>query len=177
MLRFLVPAFLLSLALVQPAAAQDQIDSAGLVPDHGNGNALASAAMIARMNAPETVKENCWRLGCVLITNETSGYDVVGFYVDTGRPGKSVHWSDNQFETPLLPSKVTLRFKTGGANACALPLRIVLRNRDTKEKSEIAGTASLCATPHEDTLIRIKVLEGKVYVRGDDEAPVAAETH
>jgi len=38
-------------------------------------------------------------------------------------------------------------------------------------------TGSFCSTPHQDTVVRIKALEGKVYVRGDDEAPPADATH
>lgn len=174
MYRFLAPSLLLSLAFVAPAHAQ--MEFAGSVPQHGVADQDARSMIWARMNAPEHIKVNCWKLGCVLIVNETAGYDVVGFYVDNAKPGKKARWSNNEFREPLLPSKATLRFKAGGLSTCSMPVRFVLRKRDSDEKAEINGVSSFCTSPHNDTLIRIKMQEGKVYVRGDDE-PDPNETH
>lgn len=174
MLRFVASALLLSLAAPLPAFAQDED---GVMPDRASPgiNARAWAAMMR--NYPEQVKVNCWKLGCMVVINETSNYDVVGFYVDSASPGRSPRWSDNQMTNALEPLKATLRFKNGGKNMCSLPVRFVLRQRDTHEKMDVNTTGSFCSTPHQDTVVRIKVLEGKVYVRGDDEAPPADTTH
>lgn len=174
MLRFVASALLLLLAPTLPALAQD---SAGIIRDVGDpgGDARAWAAMMR--NYPEQVKVNCWKLGCMVIINETSSYDVIGFYVDSASPGRSPRWSDNQMTNSLEPLKATLRFKNGGPKTCALPVRFVLRQRDTHEKMDVNTTGSFCSTPHQDTVVRIKLLEGKVYVRGDDEPAPADTTH
>jgi hypothetical protein len=177
MLKFVASALLLSLATALPAAAQDQIDSVGGGPVHGNPEADAKAWITLIRNSPERVKANCWKLGCMIIVNETAAYDVVGFYVDSASPGKSPRWSENQLPDALEPLKATLRFKNGGKNMCSLPVRFVLRNRETREKMDVNTTGSFCSTPHEDSLLRIRLEPaGKVYVRGDDETP-PPETH
>lgn len=175
MLKFVASALLLSFATALPAAAQD---SAGIIPTHGNPEADAKAWITLIRNSPERVKTNCWKLGCMVIVNETAAYDVIGFYVDSASPGKSPRWSENQLPDALEPLKATLRFKTGGKDMCNLPVRFVLRNRQTREKMDVNSTGSFCSTPHEDSLLRIKFEPtGKVYVRGDDEAPPADATH
>ena len=176
MLKYVASALLLSLAPAQPAAAQDQADSAGIIPSHGNPEGDAKAWITLIRNAPERVKQNCWKLGCMVIVNETAGYDVVGFYVDSASPGKSPRWSENQLPNALEPAKATLRFKNGGKNMCSLPVRFELRQRETHEKMEVNTTSSFCSTPHQDTLLRIKLLEGQVFVHGDDEAGAADPT-
>ena len=174
MFRLIASASLLAIALARPASAQEggasqDVNSVGVVPPRGMSFENAQAMMMIMRGASNQVRDNCWSLGCVLIVNDTSGYDVVGFYLDAAKPGQNPRWSHNQFAEPLWPSKATLRFKTGSADTCSMPVRFVLRHRETREKTEISGTSSFCTTPHQDTLIRIKMLEGKVYVRGDDE--------
>lgn len=174
MLKYVASALLVSLALALPADAQD---SAGIIPEHGNPEADAKAWITLIRNAPERVKTNCWKLGCMVIVNETAGYDVIGFYVDSATPGRSPRWSDNQLPQYLEPKKATLRFKNGGKAMCSLPVRFVLRDRDTHEKVEVNTTSSFCSTPHQDTLLRIKLQEGgQVFVRGDDEPGAANPT-
>lgn len=176
MFRFLAPALLASVALAPAASAQDQ-DSAGVIPPRGMSYETAQAMITMLSGGNKQVIDNCWDLGCVLIINDTSTYDVVGFYIDSAKQGRSAQWSRNQFGEPLWPSKATLRFKTGRApDMCDLPVRFVLRHRETREKTEIAGNTSLCTAPHQDTLIRIKMLEGKVFV-GNGEAADADELH
>ncbi|MEP9357246.1 hypothetical protein [Sphingomonas sp. KR3-1] len=184
MFKIVASALFLSLAWTLPAAAQgaaaEEVSSAGDVPDHGNPEAAARAWAEAKRNAPEQVRQNCWNLGCMVIVNQTSDYDVIGFYVDSAKPGKHPFWSGNQFGEPLPPERATLRFKTGNAETCALPVRFVLRQRDTHAKVDVTGTASFCSSPHQDTLVRINAPDGpqgKVYVRGDDEAPPLPQTH
>lgn len=161
-------ALFLLLATTSPAIAQMEY-APGFVPRHGQSDEAARALIWARMNAPEHARVNCWKLGCVLIVNE-SNYDVVGFFVNAARPNKNPRWSQNQLQEPLLPSKVTLRFKTGNADTCNLPVRFTLLNRETHERAEVTGTTSFCTSPHNDSLVRIRMNQGKVYVRGDDDA-------
>jgi len=169
----LLASFLTTLAA--PAHSQD-ILSGDEPPAPRASPELAARAWMIR-NAPQQVRDNCWKLGCMIIINETSGYDAIGFYVDAARPGKKAQWSANQFGEALQPAKATIRFKTGGPDTCDLPVRIVLKQRETGEKIEVEGSGSFCTSPHQDSLVRIKLLEGKVFVRGDDEAPPPAATH
>jgi hypothetical protein len=177
MFRLLASALLLATVAASPAFAQSE-DSGSLGPPRGLSDGIARSMIAVLAGANKQVIDNCWNLGCVVIVNDTGSYDVVGFYVETTQPGRDPRWSQNQFHGPLWPSKATLRFKTGKApDMCSLPVRFVLRHRETREKSEISGTTSLCTAPHKDTLIRIKMLEGQVFVRGDDEEPTPGETH
>ncbi len=177
MFRFLASALFVSLVAAQPVAAQTQDILMGDAPPPPRASPeLAARAWMIR-NAPQHVQNNCWKLGCMIIINETSGYDAIGFYVDSARPGKKAQWSANQFSEALHPAKATIRFKTGGPDTCDLPVRIVLQQRETGEKLEVVGNGSFCTSPHQDSLVRIKLLEGKVFVRGDDEAPLPDATH
>jgi hypothetical protein len=145
-----------------PCAAQDG-DSAGIVFSHGLEGTMARDLMI-QMGASKRMRDNCWTLGCLLIVNETKSYDVIGFYIDTAKAGAQAHWSKNQFGDALQPMKVALRFKTGGATRCDMPIRLVLREHDGKEQLEVSGKASLCSTPHQDSVLRIKAFEPKATV-------------
>jgi hypothetical protein len=176
MLRFPAFALLVSLAAAQPAMAQSQDILMGDAPPPPRASPeLAARAWMIR-NAPQHVQDNCWKLGCMIIINETHGYDAIGFYVDAAKTGKKEHWSANQFGEALQPAKATIRFKTGGPDTCNLPVRIVLKQRETGEQIEVEGSSSFCTSPHQDSLVRIKLLEGKVFVRGDDETPLPDTT-
>ena len=72
-----------------------------------------------------------------------AGYDVIGLYLDSAKPGESARWSHNQFPQPLWPSKATLRFKTGSASTCNMPVRFVLRHQFT---TLLIAIATLVAT-------------------------------
>lgn len=177
MFRLLASALLLATVAPRPALAQSE-DSGSLGPPRGMSEGIARSMITVLAGANKQVIDNCWNLGCVVIVNDTGAYDVVGFYVDSAKPGADARWSRNQFSQPLWPSKATLRFKTGKApDMCNLPVRFVLRHRETREKSEISGTTSLCVAPHQDTLIRVRMLEGKVFVHGDDEGPAPGESY
>jgi len=143
-------------------------ESEGVQPKNftrpGGAENVARMLMTA-MRIEQRQRNRCWELGCLVIVNETRGYDVVGFYVEPRRrkpipPGRE--WGRNLFDAPLFPRKATLAYKDGDAAACDHPVRFVLRQRATKEKLTIDGRASLCSTPHRDSLLRIKVLEPQV---------------
>jgi len=129
------------------------------------------ASMLLGMNVEKRTRDNCWNLGCLVIVNETTGYDVIGFYIDTAKPGREPKWGPNQFPLALNPSRMTLKFKTGGPTTCALPVRFVLQHRKTREKVELDGTASLCTTPHQDAIMHVKVLEPKVIIEPGTAGP------
>lgn len=150
-------------------------ESEGVQPKNftrpGGAENVARMLMTA-MRIEQRQRDRCWKLGCLVIVNETRGYDVVGFYVEPRRrkppaPGKK--WGKNLFDAPLFPRKATFAFKDGDAAACAHPVRFELRHRVTRERLMVDGSANLCSTPKVDSLLRIRVLEPQVI--WDDELP------
>jgi hypothetical protein len=131
------------------------------------------ASMLLEMNVEKRTRDNCWNLGCLVIVNETSGYDVIGFYIDMAKPGREPKWGPNQFPLALNPSRMTLKFKTGGPAACNLPVRFVLQHQKTRAKVELDGTASLCTTPHQDAIMHVKVEEPRVIIEDGTAGPSA----
>lgn len=159
MIKFVLPAIA---AMLSPTCASAQSEAGGVAPinaPHAEG-ALASMQLEMRQRA---VKDDvCWKLGCLIIVNETRGYDVVGFYLANNKPGAPLRWSRNAFVLGLQPQKAALRPKTGGKGACAVPVRFVLRHQRTHEEVTMEGNASLCSSPRMDSMLRLKVLEPKV---------------
>ncbi|RYE00097.1 MAG: hypothetical protein EOP61_14115 [Sphingomonadales bacterium] len=162
----LASAFLM--AIPQTALAQDE--SEGVAPKtftvHGGAEGVAQG-FLAYMRLQRFQRDQCWKMGCLVIVNETRGYDVIGFYIEGLRSKQGKSWGRNLFEVALSPRKAALAYKDGGASACDHPVRFELRHRVTKERLTVDGTASLCSTPHTDSLLRIKVLEPQVI--WDDE--------
>jgi hypothetical protein len=159
--RYLIPALLAALAPAGTAAAQD---SAGVVVVHGNSYETALGMGMILSQSEKLVANNCWNLGCLVIVNDTSSYDLVGLYVNTAAPGRAARWSGDQIRDVIKPQKATLRFKTGGPDTCAMPVRFVLRQQQTHQKLEVEGVASLCTTPHEDAILRVQTREPRVIL-------------
>jgi len=157
-------------ALLLPVTAhaqESEANSAGSVGTPVRStevSANVARTFFATLGVAARTRDNCWKVGCLLIVNETQGYDVVGFYVNTAAPGRGERWSRNQLLLSLSPMKATFRYKTGGPGACNMPVRFVLRHRETKDKVNLDGTASLCATPHQDAIIHVKMFEPRVIV-------------
>ena len=167
----------LSIALLMPLTAPNycwaqtsEASSAGKVTSVGSPHDTI-ASMLLEMNVEKRTRDNCWNLGCLVIVNDTSGYDVIGFYVDMARRGGKTRWGPNQFPLALSPRSMTLKFKTGGPSTCDQPVRFVLRHQKTKETIELDGSASLCTTPHQDAIIHVKVLEPSVIIEDGTASP------
>jgi hypothetical protein len=154
-------------ALAGPAAAQ-VVDPGD--PTTGSGDTIGGLvtgnaedvahAMLNSMRLAKQQQDLCWELGCLVIVNESPTYEVTQFLVQDRRRGGG--WSDNQFGAPLKPKSATFRFKSGGADTCDLPVRFVLRNPRTREKTTLDGRLELCKSPHHDSLARIRVLVPQV---------------
>jgi hypothetical protein len=177
MLKHMAPALLVMLAAPHYSLAQslseDQMsdpNGSGKITSIGSPHDTI-ASMLVEMNVEKRTRDNCWNLGCLVIVNETRGYDVIGFYIDIGKPGAQPKWGPNQFPLALNPSRMTLKFKTGGPATCNLPVRFVLQHQKTREKVEIGGTASLCTTPHQDAIMHVKVLEPSVIIENGTADP------
>ncbi|WP_152569406.1 MULTISPECIES: hypothetical protein [Sphingomonas] len=151
-----------------PAAAQvvdpgdpmggDGDSTGGLVT--GNAEEVAHS-MLLGMQLEKKQQDLCWEMGCLVIVNESPTYEVTQFLVQDPRRGR---WSDNQFGAPLRPKSATFRFKSGGPDACDLPVRFQLRNPTTKAKLTLDGRLTLCKQPQRDSLVRIRVLTPTVEV-------------
>ncbi|MBC9032047.1 hypothetical protein IAG41_06555 [Sphingomonas sp. JC676] len=163
MLKYLAPALLAMVAPNYCFAQTSEASGAGKITSIGTPHDTI-ASMLLEMNVAQRTRDNCWNLGCLVIVNETKGYDVIAFYVDMAKPGGKTKWGPNQFQLALSPRSMTLKFKTGGPSTCDQPIRFVLRHQKTKEKIELDGTASLCTTPHQDAVIHVKVLEPNVII-------------
>lgn len=140
-------------------------DSVGPITSYplGESEALAQS-MLASLRMEKRVRNLCWEIGCVVFVNESNNYMVTGFYVQQPAKNGGTEWSRNQFLIPLLAQRLTFRFKSGGADACDLPARFVLRAPHKKETISYDTRISLCSTPHHDSLVRIKAVMPEVEV-------------
>lgn len=131
----------------------------------GNSEAVARS-MLDSMRLEQRQRDLCWKLGCLVLVNETGAYQVDGFYVEEPAARGGRRWSRNQFGSALLPRRATYRFKTGGADACDRPVKFILRHRKTKDRIEVSARASLCTSPQRDSLVRIRVVQPEIQVGG-----------
>lgn len=123
-----------------------------------------AAGFARQMILEQRVKDYCWEFGCLVIINETSNFNVTGFFVDMPRRDGTRRWGPNQFGEQLYPMKATYRFKTGDATACSRPVLFVLRHKKTKEVARIETQASLCKSPKVDSVLRIRMVKPEVTV-------------
>ena len=132
------------------------------------GSQMLAASMLAAMRLEQKARDYCFEYGCLVIVNESENWKVTRFHVQEADRKGRLRWSANQFGKPLLARRATFRFKTGGANACELPVMFVLRHNETKEELSIEGRAALCKTPKLDSLLRINVQRPRVIVGEPD---------
>lgn len=116
------------------------------------------------MQLEQRAQDYCWEYGCLVIVNETANYDITGFFIALPDNGKPTRWGPNQFGQRLYPKRATYRFKTGEQATCDLPVRFILRQRQTRQVSEVQTRTSLCKSPKLDTLVRIRMLNPSVTV-------------
>jgi hypothetical protein len=126
-----------------------------------------AAGFARQMILEQRVKDYCWKFGCLVIINETSNFNVTGFFVDMPRRDGTRRWGPNQFGEQLYPMRATYRFKTGDATACSRPVLFVLRHKETKEVAKIETQASLCKSPQIDSVARIRMVKPEVTVAGE----------
>ena len=157
-----------SAALAQSGDAE----SADTVPPKTSyplGNSqLVAQNMMAALRIEHAKRDLCWSLGCLVVANESRSYKVTGFFVQMPDMLGTDRWGVNQFDQPLPARSAALRFKTGGTDACDLPVRFVLTHSSTRETIEVRSRANLCMTPHKDSLLRLKVFEPTIEAVGND---------
>ncbi|MFL6730066.1 MAG: hypothetical protein ACJ8E3_09755 [Sphingomicrobium sp.] len=127
---------------------------------------LVARQMVLGLKLERAQRDLCAELGCLMIVNESRTYEVIAFYAQTAGADGKPEWSSNQFGRPLYPKRATWRFKTGGAATCNVPVRFTLRNRKTRDTFDFETRTSLCSGPHNDSLVRIRVVLPEVRVEG-----------
>jgi hypothetical protein len=147
--------------------ADTSVDSANSAPPiniarHG-GAELDAHDMLVAMRLEQRQRDTCWEFGCLVIVNESKNFLVTGFFVATGERNGKVQWSSNQFGPALQPRHATFRFKSG-LKDCERQVRFTARNIETREKVEVQSVASLCKSPHVDSLIRLRIERPEVIV-------------
>ncbi|HKX92369.1 MAG TPA: hypothetical protein VJM15_08100 [Sphingomicrobium sp.] len=159
------------------AAAAAQVTDPGVPGDPGDtiapknitpiGNPeMVARSMLLAMKLQQKQRELCWELGCLVIVNESSSYEVAGFHVQEKRKDGSLGWSRNQFGRPLMPRRATFRFKSGGPDTCDQPVKFVLKRPKTRDGFEFETRVSLCRSPQRDSLVRIRAVIPEVEVKG-----------
>lgn len=108
--------------------------------------------------------KTCDEMGCFYIVNETSEYDAVALYLDTGTPTPkdAPVWGPNLLIGKLKPHTARWTYKAGDATMCSLSTMVVLRHRRTGEEIVSNGEASLCKSPRLDSALRINVASPRV---------------
>ena len=159
-----------ALAAAPAALAQSDDLTVGIAPDVKIPRAMPAAAMaqMAQLEFKHRQQQErtCFKTGCLILVNETSDYDAVGFFLDTGTPdmADAPVWSPNLLTPKLAPGTVRWTFKTGDRSMCSLAAMIVLRHRKSGLQLSTLGEASLCRSPKQDSAIRIRVVEPKVTI-------------
>jgi hypothetical protein len=147
-----------------PHDSGDTIPPKNITPI-GNPEMVARSMLLA-MKLQQKQRELCWELGCLVIVNESSSYEVTGFHVQVKRRDGSLGWSANQFGQPLRPRRATFRFKSGGPDTCDQPVKFVMRKAKSKDVFEFQTRVALCQSPHRDSLVRIRAVFPEVEVKG-----------
>ena len=176
-------ALLLTLPAAAPAVAQTVPISmspfAGSSSEDSTANTFypfGESEMMARQMATsvrrtQQKRDLCWQYGCLVIANQSKKYRITEFRVrEAGRDG-TMRWSANQFSqfgAPLDPLKAVYLFKTGKPETCDWPVLFVLRDLKRRETMTVQMRASLCMSPHQDSLVRVNVVHPEVIVGEPD---------
>ena len=175
-------ALLLTLPAAAPAVAQTVPISMGPFAGSSSEDSTANtfypfgeSEMMARQMATSVrrtqKRDLCWQYGCLVIANQSKKYRITEFRVrEAGRDG-TMRWSANQFSqfgAPLDPLKAVYLFKTGKPETCDWPVLFVLSDAKRRETMTVQMRASLCMSPHQDSLVRVNVVHPEVIVGEPD---------
>lgn len=157
----------LALAALAPqlAAAQTPADATGDESQDRQGRVTRIPPEMFAFNAMLEFRlkkhdaRTCDDTGCFYIVNDTSDYDAVALYLDTGTPSArdAPIWGPNLLPAKLKPHSARWTYKAGDATMCALGTKVVLRHRATGEEIATNGEVSLCKSPRLDSALRINI--------------------
>lgn len=104
------------------------------------------------------------QLGCIVIVNMTTKWDIVGFSFDISKPGHKPVWF-NQFTGKLHPKSATILLRIGDKFMTDVPLRVIFRNLATGEKIEQLSSVNLFDDPeHTNIMLKANVVNPQVIV-------------
>jgi hypothetical protein len=162
----------LALAVLAPqlAAAQTPADAGGAESQDKQGKVSRISPEMFAFNAMLEFKlrrqhtRTCDEMGCFYIVNDTSDYDAVALYLDTGTPSPrdAPVWGPNILIGKLKPHTARWTYKAGDETMCTLGTMVVLRHRRTGEEIATNGEVSLCKSPRLDSALRINVDTARV---------------
>jgi hypothetical protein len=144
------------------AAGEDRILPQTSYP-LGRSESVAQG-LAASLQVERVKRKLCEELGCLVIRNDSRNYSVTGFFVKMPAMLGTDRWGPNQLDSPLRPSFSLLKVKTGGADACALPVRFELKKRRSGERAAIIAEGNFCATPGQTNVLSIRVVTPQVSV-------------
>ena len=150
-------------------ALQDAEDEEGVIKPKmsypaGNPDAIARMTWGALKYAAR--QDRCHEVGCLILINDSANYRLQEFHVRPVTPRTSDDWGPNQLDESLAPHEAAIRFKLADQRFCKWPVRFVLRHRQTKEIFPVETSANLCASPNQDTVLRVKIVKPEVHVDG-----------
>jgi hypothetical protein len=90
--------------------------------------------------------DQCGKAGCIIVINKSAGYDITQFYVNDGKrdAANAPVWGYNQFEKFSLDPMRAVWTPRPRKMKCALTVKVVLRDRKTKEEVEGVQEFDLC---------------------------------
>ena len=157
----------LAMAVLTPqlVAAQTPSDAEGGESQDKQGKVTHISPEMFAFNAMLEFKlkkqhtRTCDEMGCFYIVNDTSDYDAIALYLDTGTPSPrdTPVWGPNLLIGKLKPHMARWTYKAGDKTMCTLSTMVVLRHRRTGEELATNGEVSLCKSPKLDSALRINV--------------------
>lgn len=170
--RGLILALATTALVPQLAAAQTPADAMGGESQDKQGKVTRISPEMFAFNAMLEHKlkkqhtRTCDEMGCFYIVNDTSDYDAIALYLDTGTPSPrdAPVWGPNLLIGKLKPRTARWTYKAGDETMCALSTMVVLRHRRTGEEIATNGEVSLCKSPRVDSALRINVNAPKATI-------------
>ncbi len=174
---------LLALAAAAPALAQTVPISmspfAGSSSEDSTANTfypfgeseMMARGMASSVRMAQQKHDLCWQYGCLVIANTSKNYRITEFRVREAARDGTMRWSANQFSqfgAALDPRKAVYLFKTGKPETCDWPVLFVLSDLKRRDTMTVQMRASLCVSPHQDSLVRVNVVRPEVIVGEPD---------
>jgi hypothetical protein len=90
--------------------------------------------------------DQCGKIGCIIVINKSPGFDITQFYINDGKRNKANAplWGYNQFKSFALNPNRAVWTPRPLKMKCALTVKVVLRDRATKEEVEGVQAFDLC---------------------------------
>lgn len=134
-------------------AQSGEAESADTVPSQNLGNSqLVAQNMMATLRIENAKRYLCWRLGCLVVANESRSYKVTGFFVLMPDMLGTDRWGVNQFDQQLPARSTALQDLRGRRLRLARalhphPLIYARDDRSTQPRQPLRDSVQGLATP------------------------------